>query len=362
MIQLHEGENTPQNKSILLIDADSTIPNLALMKISAYHKAKGDIVKLIQLKLPYYPNRQKEHYDADYSLFSYDLKYCSVIFPGNAIYIHGTDIIFGGTGYSLDKTLSEDMDKMDPDYSIYPDNKISYGFISRGCIRNCKFCFVPRKEGMIRQVASPDDIIRHKTVKFMDNNFFALPNHKEIMKELIDLKVRCSFNQGLDIRLLDEENSSLLSQMNYSGQITFAFDDWAYLDLIEAKMQLLKWRREWQIRMFVYVHPDMLISETTQRIEWCRMNKVLPYVMRDISCWESENKTFYTYITAYGNQPNMFKKLNFNQFMHKRTKRQDLITDYTERYRSSLSNTKYEQDMCIEEQGDDSKRPRFFDY
>ena len=120
---------------ILLIDADSRIPNLALMKLSAWHKSQGDHVELVRANLPYYPNKRKKLFIAKNA----DKTYCSVIFEGNREFIEGDDIIFGGTGADLITTLPAEVETCDPDYSIYPDNDISYGFITRGCIRNCSF-------------------------------------------------------------------------------------------------------------------------------------------------------------------------------------------------------------------------------
>ncbi len=92
---------------ILLIDADSTIPNLALMKLSAYWKGKGYTVDLITLKIPYYPSRIKKHHNIDTS--GYEKAYCSVVFCGNAEYIHGENIDFGGTGVDIDKKLPDNI-------------------------------------------------------------------------------------------------------------------------------------------------------------------------------------------------------------------------------------------------------------
>jgi hypothetical protein len=117
-----------------------------------------------------------------------DKTYASVVYSGNKEFIKGKDIIFGGPGVDLTTVLPDEVDKCEPDYSIYPENNISYGFISRGCIRKCSFCVVSRKEGYIRQVANVDDIVRHKVVKFLDNNILALPNHKDILKEIADKK------------------------------------------------------------------------------------------------------------------------------------------------------------------------------
>ena len=257
---------------VLLIDADSTIPNLALMKLSTFYKSIGYSVDLLKLHIPYYPSRKK--HSKGVCTNGYDEIFCSVIFLGNMEYIKGANIQFGGTGTPyIDKSLPDYIGNMEPDYSIYPENSTSYGFISRGCIRNCSFCFVPKKEGKIRQVSTVDKIVRHKVTKFLDNNILALPNHKDILRELVDKNIKCQFNQGLDLRLLDEENSRLLSKMNYVGEYTFAFDNWAYKSLLESKMDLLKWRKDWQIKFFVYVHPDMPISDTVQRIEWLRDNE-----------------------------------------------------------------------------------------
>ena len=169
-------------KKILLIDADSKIPNLALMKISTFYKAEGYRVELRQLGLSYYPNKKnKVHY---IETAGYERAFCSAIFDNTLYYVQGDNIEYGGTGYSLRLNLPEEIADREPDYSLYPDNDTSYGFLSRGCIRNCSFCDVYEKEGRIRQVAGIDDIVRHKKVKFLDNNFLALDNHKELLAEL----------------------------------------------------------------------------------------------------------------------------------------------------------------------------------
>ena len=308
---------------ILLIDADSTIPNLALMQLSAYWKRQGFVVDFLALHIPYYPSRIKKQHTIDTS--GYVKTFCSAVFCGNAEYVHGKDIEFGGTGVDIEKKLPDNIEKEEPDYSLYPENKYSYGFISRGCIRNCSFCFVPKKEGMIKQVATVDGIVRHKVTKFLDNNILALPNHKDILQELVEKQVKCQFNQGLDLRLVDAENSQLLSKMNYFGEYIFAFDNWAYKRIIEEKIKLLSWRKDWQLKFFVYIHPEMPLAETVKRIVWLKENQCLPYIMRDISCWQSENSDFFVDLAAYCNQVNLFKKMEFSVFLEKRYKNKERI-------------------------------------
>jgi len=312
-----------ETKKILLIDVDSKIPNIALMKISTYYKLKGYVVSLKKLNYTYYPK------DRNQSLINaegYDRVFASIIFKINkqVLKIVGcNDVQIGGVGVSLNNDLPLEIDNCKKDYSLYPDNDCSYGFISRGCIRNCYFCVVPKKEGMIHQVNKIDDVIEHKKVIFMDNNILALPNHIEILTELRDKKIRCQFNQGIDIRLLNDNNAKLLSELKYIGEYFFAFDNIKDKELIKSKLDLFKKyvSKNWKVKMFLYCHPDMdIYNNVVYRINWCKENKVLPYLMRDQSCWQSNNREFYIDLCAYCNQVNLFKKLSFKEFMKKRTK------------------------------------------
>lgn len=323
---------------ILLVDVDSKIPNIALMKISWYYKNKGDNVDLHACKMPYYPNRKKNEFIIPKG---YDKVYCSVIFIGNHKYIkqNNNNIEFGGTGFSLKKKLPEYIESCDLDYSIYDGvfkNDVSYGFISRGCIRKCSFCFVPKKEGKIHQVQEIKDIVKygHKKVKFLDNNFLALPNHEKILEEIIQKKIKCQFNQGLDIRLINIKNSELLSKLNYIGEYIFAFDNYKLKNRIDEKLKILQWRKAYQFKFFVYVSPDMKISETVNRVKYLKAKKILPYIMRDISCWNSKYKNFYIDLAAYCNQPSFFKKINFETFLNKRHKNKKRIEESCRIYMS----------------------------
>ena len=121
-----------------LIDVDShNFPNLALMKISAHHKARGDDV---QWAIPL------EHYDVVYQSKVFDDTYSPDIdWQPNA-----DRIVKGGTGYGLDNKLPDEIEHIYPDYSIYPEltEDTAYGFLTRGCPRHCDFCIVGDKEGL----------------------------------------------------------------------------------------------------------------------------------------------------------------------------------------------------------------------
>jgi hypothetical protein len=197
---------------VVLIQVDGKLPNLALMKLSKYHKDKGDEVVII-----------------DISSIKADLFYASKVFVG-------------GSGVNLKAKLPEDIEVLVPDYEGFELDH-SVGFTSRGCIRNCDFCIVREKEGYIKECNM--EWIKHNKVLLWDNNFLASPLWKEKLKYFIDNKIKVSFNQGLDIRLVTDEVAKLLSQVKYyslrfnSRRLYFAFDNPDLENIIREKVPLL---------------------------------------------------------------------------------------------------------------------------
>jgi len=324
---------------ILLVDVDSKIPNLALMKISTYHKQLGNNVVLKKIGLDGYPKKKHIVVDA----FGYDNVYASTLFVANQKCYeikNCKNIEIGGTGYDIEKKLPIIIDDLDPDYSIYPENDTSVGFITRGCVRDCYFCVVRKKEGLIYKYRDINQIVKHKKVDFLDNNILAYNKHLEILQELIDKKIYCWFNSGLDIRLINDKNAELLSKLKYLGEYTFAFDLIENEEIINKKLQILKKYidKDWKLKFDLYVNPKDDISDILFRINWCRKNKVLPYVMRDKSCWESENNEFYVDLAAYCNQPNIFKKMSWEEFLNKRHTKQERIQSSLNLWREGIKN------------------------
>lgn len=310
------------SNKIALIDFDSKIPNLALMKLSTYFKQNNKDICLFKFSYSAYPKNKKEIiFDAS----DYDEVWASIIFTTNKSFlkiINCDNIIIGGTGEDIKKELPKEIDSLLPDYSIYPENDRSFGFITRGCIRNCYFCFVPIKEGKIKEYSTVDDIVRHKKVIFMDNNILGWYKHKKIFKQILDKNIKLTFNQGLDIRLIDKDNAYLLSLMDWIGEYIFAFDDISLREVIKDKYKIVtKYiQQPWKTKFYIYCSPKMSPFDIKLRVNWCRENKALPYIMRDFSCYFDERSHFFTDIASWCNQPGLFKNMSLSEFMNKRTK------------------------------------------
>ena len=199
-----------------LIDVDGhNFPNLALMKISAWHKKKGDDVEWC------FP---LAHYDIVYQSKVFDDTYS----PDIDWIPQADKIIKGGTGYGLDNTLPSEIEHIYPDYSIYPEltKDTAYGFLTRGCPRGCKFCIVASKEGRRSyKVADLEEFWKgQKNIILCDPNILACREHPDLLGQLIKSKACVNFNQGLDIRLTNEENIALLNRIKVKD-IHFAWDN-----------------------------------------------------------------------------------------------------------------------------------------
>lgn len=185
------------------------------MKISAWHKARGDSVEWC------FP---LAHYDIVYQCKVFDETYSADI-----DWIPQTDkLIKGGTGYGLNNTLPDEIEHIYPDYSIYPEltKDTAYGFLTRGCPRGCNFCIVAEKEGRrSHKVADLSEFWRgQKHIELLDPNILACREHIDLLGQLVKSKAQVNFNQGLDIRLTNEENISLLNRIKVK-EIHFAWDN-----------------------------------------------------------------------------------------------------------------------------------------
>lgn len=212
--------------NIGILAVDSNFPNLALMKISAYHKARGD---------------QVEWYNP---LCEYDKVYTAKVFtftPDYNYYINANQIEKGGTGYDIEKVLPVEVDRLQPDYSIYNiDSNLSYGFLTRGCPNRCKWCVVPKKEGKISPYMDIEEITAgRKKAILMDNNILASNYGLQQIEKIIKLGVKVDFNQGLDARLITDEIARLLAKVKWIKRIRFGCDTPGQIAEVERASALI---------------------------------------------------------------------------------------------------------------------------
>lgn len=256
----------------LLIDVDSTIPNLALMHISTWRKSLG--------------------YETGFNIPDPDEVWASVVFKANRhkvdglpFYYPNAKIDIGGSGYDLRKQLPDEVDLMMPDYSIYPECDYDLGFTTRGCDRGCYFCIVPRKEGRFKINQHPSEFHdpNHRKVVLMDNNIlFDKDWFFEVTNWIIENGMKVDFNQGLDIRLMDRDIARRIKELSPIDYWHFAFDSMDYMNEVVEGIRMLKdagvdirHRTNW----YVYLHDDKAYDDALERCNILRENNALPYIM-----------------------------------------------------------------------------------
>ena len=164
-------------------------------------------------------------------MYHYDIVYQSKVFTDeyspDITWIPDADVIHkGGTGYGLDNKLPDEIEHMYPDYSLYGITDTAYGFLTRGCPRHCGFCIVGDKEGLRSQkVADLSEFWNgQKNIVLLDPNLLACREHPDLIRQLIDSRAYVEFNQGIDIRLTNEQNIALINQVKLRN-IHFAWDN-----------------------------------------------------------------------------------------------------------------------------------------
>lgn len=236
------------------VDGHSGFPNLALMRISAWHKAAGDQVEwwdgITQEERPY------------------DRVYMSKVFtfsPDEITTIKAGEIIRGGTGYKLYNDLPPEVEAMKPDYFIYPKAKDAIGFLTRGCIRSCPWCIVPRKEGAIRPAATWQEIKRpdSRQIIFLDNNVLASDHGLDQIEQLGHEKIWIDFNQGLDARLITPKVAALLRKAKWIRFIRLSCDTSAMLPVVEQATAYMREAGISKSRFWAYA----LVQDVTEA-EW----------------------------------------------------------------------------------------------
>ena len=242
-----------------------TFPNYALMKISAWHKAKGDTVEWWN------------------PLCRYDRVYSSKVFDFTPVdpYLYLVDnLVRGGTGYTdlpIDNKLPGEVDDMFPDYSIYPECDYAIGYLTRGCPNHCRWCVVPKKEGEIRPYMTWRELVRPDTDKLvlMDNNILACEYGREQLMSMIGSGYRIDFNQGMDARLVDDEIADVLSRISWIRFIRFSCDQKSQIGPVRDTIELLGKYGVKPYRIFIYLLVTADIQDAADRVEALKRYKAI---------------------------------------------------------------------------------------
>ena len=203
-----------------ILQVDGKLPNLALMKICAYHERMGDTVSW---------------YDGALFNDNYDKIYASKIFAFSPMPELPKDkSVIGGTGIDFYNKLPSEIENETPSYTLYPNCDYHLGFSMKGCRFSCSFCCVPKKEGKPYKYSSIDGILINpnggKKLVLLDNDFFGSGDWEINLKRIIELGLKVNFNQGLNIRILTQRQADLLAKCKYynlhftSRYLTFAWD------------------------------------------------------------------------------------------------------------------------------------------
>jgi hypothetical protein len=330
-----------------IIDADlisvpkkpRSFPNLACMKLSAYHKENGDDVKLLL------------NYN---TLDDYDKIFISKVFTDSVIpkkdniffnvpqITERKNVCYGGTGFFLDKAtpLPYEIEHHMPDYNLYDtwvNNELerginktkfkyytdfSIGFMTRGCFRKCEYC-VNKNSNKVTFNAHVTEFldITKKGISLWDDNILGYNKWEEVFNELIDTNKKFEFKQGMDIRLLTPDKAKLISSCNYNGHYIFAFDNIKDKETIEKK--LLLWKQyvnpKKETKLFILCGFDRNnkydesfwkqdIIDTFERIRILMLYGCIPFIMRYNLCQGPYKKLYQTINDWCNSVPNYIKK------------------------------------------------------
>jgi ParB/RepB/Spo0J family partition protein len=295
-------------------------PNLPLMKLSTYHKAQGDTVEHIAAG---------GHYDKVYLSKTFFLPQLRNI-PQEQPPFFADMVVKGGTGYAIrtdggkemyeqedDTPLPPEIENLCPDYSLYPDREnAAYGFLTRGCPNNCKFCIVTQKEGTCsRQVANTGQFWRGQSkIRLLDPNLLACRDRESILKELIATKARIDFTQGLDARLMTEDIAQLINRMKLD-MVHFAFDNVKHESSVIRGLETFKKHYKGgdrNLRVYVLTNFDSTLTEDWHRVCAVRKCSYYPYVM---IYQKGTHPQFLTDLARWANNPRLYRTTDFGGYI-----------------------------------------------
>lgn len=201
----------------LLLQLDGKLPNIALMRIAAHHRANGDEVEFRRANSL---ASVEPHMDDDH-----DRVYASTIFTrtlpvAQRLRQVRPDALIGGTGWDATGSLERiGITTKEQDYNIFPRFRDSIGFTQRGCRLKCNFCVVPEKEGAVRSERTVYDIWRGgsypRNLLLLDNDFFGNPQWPEQIRMIREGGFKACFSQGINARMLNDETAAAIASVRY---------------------------------------------------------------------------------------------------------------------------------------------------
>lgn len=325
-----------------LIDVDGhNFPNLPLMKLSAWHKSKRDTV---------------EWYEPFRGLIQeYDIVYMSKVFsdeytPEYEYPVYAKKVIKGGTGYAIrkengkevydktaDQPLPDEIEHIYPDYSLYPEQTqdTAYGFLTRGCPYGYdterperkhahNYCHVSIKEGFCaHKVADLTEFWKgQKNIVLCDPNILAYKDHLELLQQLEASGACIDFNQGLDIKLIEEPEIAIFKKMKMKS-IHFAFDRYEEKDIIVPKLKAFKEatgydKNNGAVTVYILTNFDTTIEQDIERIQICRELNFSPYPM----IYDKKNAPqIYKKIQRWCNNFIFWQTPTFEEYIHGKPKK-----------------------------------------
>lgn len=293
-----------------IIQVDGKLPNLALMQIASYHETRGD---------------QVGWYNGNLYESQYDLIYASKIFSFSETpdLPKGKSLI-GGTGIDFFNTLPPDIAAANISYSLYPSCNYHIGFSMKGCRFNCKFCCVPKKEGRPRTNSTVDDLLINPNggnrLMLLDNDFFGGAEWKPNLERIIELKLKVCFVQGLNIRIITDEQALLLSKCNYQNSkfnqkyLTFAWDRYNDGKIVKAGIKRcndagIPCRH---MQFFVLVGFDSTPDQDMERVITLRDLGCMPYVMPF-----NKSNPYQKAFTRWVNNRAVFKSCKWEEYKYR---------------------------------------------
>lgn len=257
IIGLHDADKDPYIREGKRRRQKAEFPNYALMKISAYHKSRGDTVE-------WWSPMLTDRFDKIYSSKVFDFTEENPYLPDWAIR--------GGTGYTdipLNQELDPEIDAVFPDYSIYPACDYAIGFLTRGCPNRCRWCVVPQKEGAVRPYRAWKDIVRPDSRKLvlMDNNILSCEYGISQLESLIGSGYAIDLNQGMDARLVDERIAGILARLKWIRFIRFSCDQIPQIEAIERAAELLEKHGKKPYNLFIYLLVTKDLENAAYRVE-----------------------------------------------------------------------------------------------